>query len=435
MTSPNATFSPAARETREESASPEVASTRRSPGGRGSPSPSPGCRSRPRSTASAVRPREPLPETGTVPRKARRNPRSTSGGISPAGRQRRDAEQEQPAVPVEPARTENRFAVGRSGFSANRATSKAPRTFRERFSPARCYPYPVEGWVGGTPRVTNPPLSRASRTPSGGWPGTPDVAMAWSAGCQDHGVLVLPGDGRARTPSRGCSSPPAPGGCSVSGSEVPVGEVRRVLDAGPRSIRVPADDGEEAQEGLPIIGTPPVRFRNCFDRRARLSGQKPRSRPARHHHRVIHGIAPGKAFTIEYLRARQREKKFPHRSSSSSHSCVGGAPSLVLREGRGTLFTGARRVVHALFPGTDHVRARGPGGLSSSCCWNARPERGGEADSRRPRPAIQRIPGYRTVYSTIKQLTNAFSPRTQSRQGSLLVEYPKEGRTPSDSGR
>jgi uncharacterized membrane protein len=41
---------------------------------------------------------------------------------------------------------------------------------------------------------------------------------------------------------------------------------------------------------------------------------------------------------------------------------------------------------------------------------------------------IQRIPGYRTVYSTIKQLTNAFSPEsTKSFKEVLLVEYPKEG--------
>jgi uncharacterized membrane protein len=40
---------------------------------------------------------------------------------------------------------------------------------------------------------------------------------------------------------------------------------------------------------------------------------------------------------------------------------------------------------------------------------------------------INRIPGYRTVYSTIKQLTNAFSPdSTRSFKEVLLVEYPKE---------
>jgi len=41
---------------------------------------------------------------------------------------------------------------------------------------------------------------------------------------------------------------------------------------------------------------------------------------------------------------------------------------------------------------------------------------------------IHRIPGYRTVYSTIQQLTNAFSPEnTQSFKEVLLVEYPLEG--------
>lgn len=39
---------------------------------------------------------------------------------------------------------------------------------------------------------------------------------------------------------------------------------------------------------------------------------------------------------------------------------------------------------------------------------------------------INRIPGYRTIYSTIKQLTNAFSPEnTRSFKEVLLVEYPK----------
>jgi len=41
---------------------------------------------------------------------------------------------------------------------------------------------------------------------------------------------------------------------------------------------------------------------------------------------------------------------------------------------------------------------------------------------------IQRLPGFRTVYSTIKQLTNAFSPEsTRSFKEVLLVEYPREG--------
>lgn len=40
---------------------------------------------------------------------------------------------------------------------------------------------------------------------------------------------------------------------------------------------------------------------------------------------------------------------------------------------------------------------------------------------------IERIPGYRTIYATIKQLTNAFSPEnTRAFKQVLLVEYPKE---------
>ena len=41
---------------------------------------------------------------------------------------------------------------------------------------------------------------------------------------------------------------------------------------------------------------------------------------------------------------------------------------------------------------------------------------------------IQRIPVYRTVYSTVKQLANAFSPEnTRSFKEVLLVEYPRQG--------
>jgi len=40
---------------------------------------------------------------------------------------------------------------------------------------------------------------------------------------------------------------------------------------------------------------------------------------------------------------------------------------------------------------------------------------------------INRIPGYRTIYTTIKQLTNAFSPESsRSFKEVLFVEYPKE---------
>ncbi len=41
---------------------------------------------------------------------------------------------------------------------------------------------------------------------------------------------------------------------------------------------------------------------------------------------------------------------------------------------------------------------------------------------------IQRIPGYRTIYTTVKQLTTAFSPEnTRSFKEVLLVEYPRAG--------
>lgn len=41
---------------------------------------------------------------------------------------------------------------------------------------------------------------------------------------------------------------------------------------------------------------------------------------------------------------------------------------------------------------------------------------------------INRIPWYRTIYSTVKQLTDAFSPsNTRSFKEVVLVDYPKEG--------
>ncbi|HSM00694.1 MAG TPA: DUF502 domain-containing protein [Candidatus Limnocylindria bacterium] len=41
---------------------------------------------------------------------------------------------------------------------------------------------------------------------------------------------------------------------------------------------------------------------------------------------------------------------------------------------------------------------------------------------------INRIPWYRTIYSTIKQLTDAFSPdNTRSFKDVVLVDYPREG--------
>jgi uncharacterized membrane protein len=41
---------------------------------------------------------------------------------------------------------------------------------------------------------------------------------------------------------------------------------------------------------------------------------------------------------------------------------------------------------------------------------------------------IQRIPGFRSLYTTVKQLTDAFSPEsTAAFKEVLLVEYPREG--------
>jgi uncharacterized membrane protein len=83
-----------------------------------------------------------------------------------------------------------------------------------------------------------------------------------------------------------------------------------------------------------------------------------------------------------------------------------------------------------LLPGTDHVPGTGILAglviilLLGTLARNVVGKRLIDALDR----LIQRIPGYRTVYSTIKQLTNAFSPEnTQSFKEVLLVEYPIEG--------
>jgi uncharacterized membrane protein len=87
-------------------------------------------------------------------------------------------------------------------------------------------------------------------------------------------------------------------------------------------------------------------------------------------------------------------------------------------------------VFRTLIPGTDHVPGSGILAglviilLLGTLARNVVGKRLLDALDR----LIQRIPGYRTVYSTIKQLTNAFSPEnTQSFKEVLLVEYPMEG--------
>ena len=86
--------------------------------------------------------------------------------------------------------------------------------------------------------------------------------------------------------------------------------------------------------------------------------------------------------------------------------------------------------VRALFPGTDHIPGTGIlAGLVIILLLGtlARNVVGKSLLDALDR-LIQRIPGYRTVYSTIKQLTSAFSPEnTQSFKEVLLVEYPMEG--------
>ncbi|MHB1026103.1 MAG: DUF502 domain-containing protein [Desulfobacteria bacterium] len=87
-------------------------------------------------------------------------------------------------------------------------------------------------------------------------------------------------------------------------------------------------------------------------------------------------------------------------------------------------------VFRTLLPGTDHVPGSGILAglviilLLGTLARNVAGKRLLDALDR----LIQQIPGYRTVYSTIKQLTNAFSPEnTQSFKEVLLVEYPMEG--------
>lgn len=87
-------------------------------------------------------------------------------------------------------------------------------------------------------------------------------------------------------------------------------------------------------------------------------------------------------------------------------------------------------IVRAIFPGATPIP--GTGILTGVCIIFlvgvfARNVVGGKILDALDR-LIQRIPLFRTIYSTIKQLTNAFSPEsTRSFKEVLLVEYPREG--------
>ncbi len=86
-------------------------------------------------------------------------------------------------------------------------------------------------------------------------------------------------------------------------------------------------------------------------------------------------------------------------------------------------------IVSTLFPGTTHIPGTGILAglviilLVGLLARNVVGKRLLEMMDR----VIGRVPGIRTIYSTIKQLTNAFSPESsRSFKEVLLVEYPKE---------
>ncbi len=87
-------------------------------------------------------------------------------------------------------------------------------------------------------------------------------------------------------------------------------------------------------------------------------------------------------------------------------------------------------IVRAIVPGTDHIPGTGiltglviilAVGFVARNVVGKRLFAGLEG-------LIQRIPGYRTIYSTVKQLTDAFSPDNKSSfKEVVLVEYPRPG--------
>jgi uncharacterized membrane protein len=87
-------------------------------------------------------------------------------------------------------------------------------------------------------------------------------------------------------------------------------------------------------------------------------------------------------------------------------------------------------IVRAIVPGTDHIP--GTGILSGLVIivivgFLARNVVGKRLISGVD-GLIQRIPGYRTIYATVKQLTDAFSPDNKSSfKEVVLVEYPRPG--------
>ena len=244
-----------------------------------------------------VRPREPLRETGTVPQEGATDLAIDLGEEfrQPVG-ERHDAEKEQPAVPVEPARTEEPLRRRKVRFLGEPGDLEgAPDLSGERFPPLDVS-VPRGGMGRRNAEGHEPPrLPRQAKPfPEHGLE-RPDVADGVvGRGGQDHGVGILPGDGRRRVRHRGAGVFPLrlQEDVPFRDAEVAVGEVRRVLDAGDDPDAFRGDDGEEAQEGLPDHRPPAGEVQELLRSPRAALGPEPRSRPTRHHHRVIHVNAP-----------------------------------------------------------------------------------------------------------------------------------------------
>ena len=184
-----------------------------------------------------------------------------------------------------------------------------------------------------------------------------------------------------------------------------------------------------------------IRPESCGrDKRIRITPWGP---PGRNHHgnRPVDREVPRFArFTIEYPGVRQPEKKFPHRGPRPRPPRgVGGAPSLVLREGRHPLFAGARRGRPGALSGHGpHPRHGGPGrARHHPAAGDAGPERRGEAAPRRARPAdpadsrlSHRLLDHQAAYERLLPREHAVV------QGGPPGGVPEGGvRTPSGSAR
>ena len=227
-----------------------------------------------------VRPREPPREAGAVPQEGAAALAIDLGEEvfrQPVG-ERHDAEKEQPAVPVEAARTEESLRRGEVRLLGEPGDREGAADLSgERFPPLDV-PVPRGGMGRRNAEGHEPPRlpGQAKPLPEHGLE-RPDVADGVvGRGGQDHGVGVLPRDGRRRVRHRG-------GGVSPLRlqEDVTFGTPRSrwercgaSLTPATTQTRSGGTTGKRRRRVSRIIGPPPVRSRNCFDRRARLSGQK-----------------------------------------------------------------------------------------------------------------------------------------------------------------